>query len=134
MDCKNRDAPLTVAGLAVSLGVDRKTIINYKKREKFFPIIKIALDFINQDHEERLSSGKSVSPAGTIFIMKNNFNYVEKMDYDMSGHISIGEVLKKTLTGDSKNAIEGEIIEKKEEKEEKKQLSNNGRDFFENPL
>src|SRR3954464_12453174 len=35
--------PYTMSGLALALNVDRKTLLNYKKRTKFFPTIKAAL-------------------------------------------------------------------------------------------
>src|SRR3954449_7814857 len=36
--------PYTMAGLARALGLDRKTLLNYKKRDEYFPSIQAAID------------------------------------------------------------------------------------------
>ena len=66
--CDENDKPYTIAGMAVWLDVDRQTIYNYAKREKYFDIIKKARDVILASWEERvIAEGK----PGQIFIMKN---------------------------------------------------------------
>lgn len=134
LDCDDREVPPTVAGLAFALGCDRRTINNYKKRDNFFPLIKKALNFINQDHEERLTSGKSSSTAGTIFLMKNNFEYKDKLDHDITGSLSLGQILSSVFNpNDKKNIKEGEIIKDESLKKGESQGQHPQNDFFEIP-
>lgn len=59
----------TLAGLAYYLGIDRQTLYNYKKREAYFDIIKMARDHIEYIYEQRLLY--SDKPTGVIFALKN---------------------------------------------------------------
>jgi hypothetical protein len=36
--------PYTMSGLARAIGLDRKSLLNYKKRDEFFPSIQAAID------------------------------------------------------------------------------------------
>ena len=60
----------TMAGLALYLNVDRKTIINYSNKEQYFHTIKKARSRI-EAHLEKKLYGKNVT--GLIFNLKNNF-------------------------------------------------------------
>lgn len=64
----------TMSGLAYSIGVDRRTIINYSAKEEFFPTIKKARDKVEQCIEERMVAGKG-NATGLIFNAKNNFGW-----------------------------------------------------------
>ena len=73
--------PYTISGLAAHLETDRKTILNYSKREKFFPTIKKAQVICEAYAEERLFMGRS--PAGAIFNLKNNYqDWRDKLETD----------------------------------------------------
>jgi hypothetical protein len=66
--CDEKDKPLTIAGLALWLDCDRKTLWNYGEQEDYFPIIKRARDHVITSLEERIAKeGK----AGQIFLAKN---------------------------------------------------------------
>ena len=65
---KNEAEP-TLAGLAVALHIDRQTLYNYEKREKYFDIIKKARDKVLAIYEHRLIY--SSQPTGVIFALKN---------------------------------------------------------------
>lgn len=67
----------TMAGLALSCGVDRKTITNYSNKDEFFPTIKKARARIEAHLETRLY-GSAVT--GVIFNLKNNFDWKDKQD------------------------------------------------------
>ncbi len=67
----------TMSGLALSLGVDRKTITNYANRDEFFPTIKKARTRVEVALEQRLY-GNNVT--GIIFNLKNNFDWRDKTD------------------------------------------------------
>ncbi len=75
-------APYTMSGLALRLGMDRTSLINYGKKEQFFNTVKAARQRIEQDVETRLMEGKN--QAGAIFNLKNNFGYVDKIENEHS--------------------------------------------------
>ena len=76
-------APYTMAGLAYYLGMDRRSLLNYSKREQFFPTIKAARDRVEADVEERMND-KTKFTAGLIFNAKNNFGWVDKTETDVT--------------------------------------------------
>jgi len=65
----------TMSGLALSLGVDRKTVTNYANKDEFFPAIKKARSRVEVALEQGLY-GKNVT--GLIFNLKNNFDWCDK--------------------------------------------------------
>jgi len=75
---KNPDypRPYTMSGLAYALGCDRKTIVNYGKKEPFFHTIKRARAKVERFIEEQLFRSGQV--AGPIFNLKNNFGWLDK--------------------------------------------------------
>lgn len=75
----NPDFRPTMSGLAIALGVDRKTITNYAHKDEFFPTIKKARALVEKALEERLY-GNNVT--GVIFNLKNNFDWRDKQDID----------------------------------------------------
>jgi len=78
----------TMSGLALSLGVDRKTITNYGNRSEYFPTIKKARSRVEVFLEQRLY-GNTVT--GVIFNLKNNFDWKDKTETDIT---SKGESIK----------------------------------------
>jgi len=75
----------TMAGLALALGVDRKTITNYSKDEEFFPAIKLARAKVEEMVEQRSLAG--LGTAGAIFNLKNNFGWRDSRDIEHSGSV-----------------------------------------------
>lgn len=69
----------TMAGLALHLDVDRKTITNYSNKEEFFPTIRKARSRI-EAHIEKKLYGNNVT--GCIFNLKNNFGWKDKSEID----------------------------------------------------
>ena len=59
----------TLSGLAVFLGIDRKTLYNYEERDEFFHIIKNAKSKVESIYEERAIYENN--PTGVIFALKN---------------------------------------------------------------
>lgn len=86
-DADMRGVPYTVEMLSVFLDVDRKTLINYKNREKFFPVIKKAMLKIQANHVEQGLSGQTQS-AFAIFIGKNNFGYTNKEEVELKANVT----------------------------------------------
>lgn len=76
--------PLTIEGLAVTLGVDRQTLLNYQKKEDFFGIIKETKDLILQNQVEMALTGAS-DKTMTIFMLKNNQGYADKTEVHQTG-------------------------------------------------
>lgn len=67
----------TISGLALFLGVDRKTITNYSNKEEYFPTIRKARAKI-ESHLEKKLYGNNVT--GLIFNLKNNFDWKDKSE------------------------------------------------------
>ena len=63
--------PYTMAGLARALGVDRKTLLNYKNRDQFFPSIQDAKQRCEEYWEGLLASPYA---NGAKFNLVNNYN------------------------------------------------------------
>lgn len=71
----------TMSGLALALGVDRKTITNYSYRDEYFPTIKKARSLVEQTLERRLYLN---NPTGVIFNLKNNFGWTDDKNLNHS--------------------------------------------------
>lgn len=97
-ECEERLRPFTMSGLANSLDVDRRTLLNYSERERFFPTIKKARQRVEQWWEERLADSAA---TGAIFNLKNNFDWKDKSEQavEVSGNMSLESKLK-ALEGD----------------------------------
>lgn len=78
-ECDKKDKPYTVSGLAYALDMDRRSLLNYSKDEKFFPTIKRAKQKIEQQLEEKGLMGTS-NATFTIFNLKNNFDWKDKVE------------------------------------------------------
>lgn len=73
----------TMSGLAVALGVDRKTLVNYGNKDAYFHTIKKARSLIEEVMEQRLMKGKG-STIGHIFALKNNYDWHDKQEQDLT--------------------------------------------------
>ena len=92
--------PYTISGLAVFLDTDRQTLINYSNREAFFDTIKRAKQKIESQFEERALMGE-YNPTMSIFLMKNNFGYVDKTEQEVVvNEKTKAEKLSDSLFGD----------------------------------
>lgn len=80
LDCKKNKLPLTYAGLAVAIGIDRRSLYNYSKDEEFFLTIKKARDKVEQYVEEQIFIRGS---AGVIFYAKN-YGYTDRQDVNIT--------------------------------------------------
>lgn len=84
----------TMSGLAIALGMDRRSLVNYKNKEEFFPTIKKARAKVEQALEKHLYSN---SVAGVIFNLKNNFEWKDKTERVHSGSIGLHELSPEEL-------------------------------------
>lgn len=80
-------APYTMSGLALSMGLDRQTILNYSAKDEFFGTIKAAREKVHADVETRLMEKNA---TGAIFNLKNNFGWVDKTETDQTHNFPQG--------------------------------------------
>lgn len=80
--CDKDREPYTITGLAIALDLDRKSINNYSKDDKFFPTIKKAKAKVEEYLEKRLLFGNS--STGVIFNLKNNFDWKDKQEVEVA--------------------------------------------------
>ena len=81
--CDINDKPYTMSGLAYALGIDRTTLYNYSKDSNYFNTIKKAKQLVEMQLEENALSNKT-NPTFTIFNLKNNFNWKDKQEHEIS--------------------------------------------------
>lgn len=80
----NENAPFSLVGLSLFLGLDRKNLYNYRKDEKYNPIIKKAVEKC----EDCLIKGALLgvyNVAMVIFLLKNHYGYSDKKEIDLEG-------------------------------------------------
>jgi hypothetical protein len=82
-----------MSGLAYALDMDRKSLLNYSKDEKFFPTIKKAKEKVEQQLEENALSNKSNSTF-TIFNLKNNFGWKDTIIQENKEISKVDELLE----------------------------------------
>ena len=78
--CDEKEKPYTMSGLAYALDMDRKSLLNYSKDEKFFPTIKKAKLKIEQQLEENLY--RLGNNSGIIFNLKNNYGWRDQVEIE----------------------------------------------------
>ena len=88
---KIQTEPFTITGLALALGTNRQTLLNYQNvyGEEFFDSITHAKTKIENYAEKQLYLAKSAN--GPAFNLKNNYGWVDKQEIDqrVSGDIQV---------------------------------------------
>lgn len=79
--CDEKEKPYTMTGLALSLGIDRTTLINYGKRDLFSTLIKNAKARVEEQLEESLY--RLGNNSGVIFNLKNNYGWTDKIEQEV---------------------------------------------------
>lgn len=92
-ECEDKEKPYTMSGLALSLGVDRRTLTNYSNKEMFFPLIKKAKLKIEQQLEENLY--RLGNNSGVIFNLKNNYGWKDTVEVENKPLQKVEELLNK---------------------------------------
>lgn len=109
--CRDDDMKPTVSGLAASLGVDRRTLWQYKVGEvrvSSSDTIKKAYDLLERMWEDYMQSGK-INPVSGIFLGKNNFAYTDKQEITLkNGTASNDPQEVEADYANERSAIEGE--------------------------
>lgn len=75
-ECDENQEPYTICGMALSIGLNRRTILNYQKRPEFTHIIEMAKARVEESVERGLMKGYNAT--GCIFNLKNNFGWEDK--------------------------------------------------------
>ena len=113
--CTQNEMIPSVAGFALSLGIDRATLWTWIsgtrqtiKNPQCVDILKNVYNYLNAQYEDLMNSGK-INPVAGIFLMKNNMGYKDQTDHvvtarqeqieteetllDRAGLLSDGEVI-----------------------------------------
>ena len=91
--CEEKEKPYTMSGLAYYLEVSRQTLVNYSNEDEYFDTIKNARDRVQMQLEENALSNKA-NPTFTIFNLKNNFDWKDKMEVEKTDMTKVDELLK----------------------------------------
>lgn len=91
LKCDEKEKPYTMTGLAISLGVDRTTLINYGKRESFSTLVKNAKARVEEQLEESLY--RLGNNSGVIFNLKNNYGWRDKVEVEKGESIQKIEII-----------------------------------------
>ena len=113
--CNENSKPFTMSGLALFLDCSRTTLYNYDKElVKFKDIneddklrilnsVKRAKRMVEAYQEEQLFLGKS--PVGTIFSLKNNFNWKDSQEINNNTNISAINPIQQLSTEEIKQLL-----------------------------
>ena len=92
-ECDDKEKPYTVSGLALSLGVDRSTLIRYNEKSSYATLIKNAkLKIENQLEESLYRLGNN---SGVIFNLKNNYGWKDTVEVESKPLQKVEELLNK---------------------------------------
>ena len=84
-ECKLKEIPLSITGLALALDTNRQTLINYQDKDGYENIVDRAKLMIENAYEIRLIvNGRS----GDIFALKN-FGWTDRQEID--NNIKVGK-------------------------------------------
>jgi hypothetical protein len=81
--CELNILPPTLNGLAISLDIDRKTLLNYSRKEEYFPAIKRAKERVEMWVEKELLF-RTTGHTGLIFWLKNNAGWKDEQHQRVS--------------------------------------------------
>ena len=111
--CKKKQKPKTMTGLALHLGITRKTLTEFSRTDRLGDVIEKAKLRCENELEERLISG--MPATGIIFALKNNYGWHDKLDIDQTlrGTISLSALFDTAaarLQNRNEEAIEGSTV------------------------
>lgn len=82
----------TMSGLAYALDLSRQGLLDYSHKAEFYDTIKKARLKVEISLEQRLAGS---SPVGTIFNLKNNFNWKDRTEHDVTNRVTYKELVKR---------------------------------------
>ena len=88
-----KPCPYTMSGLAETIGISRRGLMDYKAREdeygiEFLPTITQARARVEHNLEERMYDGVG-SARGHEFGLKNNFDWTDKREVSNTGDVTL---------------------------------------------
>ena len=85
--------PYTIIGLCNYLGIDRKTLCEYEKMEKFCNAVKAAKAKCEAWLEEHAINGET-QPLVSMFSLKNNYGWKDKIDIETTVNVNLCESIQ----------------------------------------
>ena len=108
--CQEQNTPLTVSGLGLFLGLSRYQLKNFPTNHTFYPEIRKALQYIEDFCEQQLHAPKP--PTGVMFALKNNFDWQDKQEIQISKSKTMAEIIDELNTNNqSPITYEGEVVD-----------------------
>ena len=113
--CNENSKPFTMSGLALFLDCSRTTLYNYDKelikfkdvseddKLRIMNTVKRAKRMVEAYQEEQLFIGKS--PVGTIFSLKNNFNWKDAQEINNNTTVSTSNPIQQLTTEEIKQLL-----------------------------
>ena len=98
-DCDEKGKPYTMTGLALSLGIDRTTLIRYGERDLFATQIKNAKARVETMLEENLY--RLGNNSGVIFNLKNNYGWKDAVELNNNNELTKLDELLEAIKNDS---------------------------------
>lgn len=89
---KSGDEAPSVIGLAVYLGTNKQTILNYQEKDEYAQIINAAKERIEAMFTAKAYSG-DIPPAIFIFTAKNHYQYEDEHGHKHSGEVGVKNLL-----------------------------------------
>ena len=90
---KIEDVVPAISGLAYTLGMSTEAFRNYEQKDEFLATVKRAKQRVEMSLEQRLA-GNAVT--GSIFSLKNNFGWKDKIENNISGGLGLLDLSDKT--------------------------------------
>ena len=113
--CNENSKPFTMSGLALFLDCSRTTLYQYENelikfhnmseedKLRIMNAVKRAKRMVEAYQEEQLFIGKS--PVGTIFSLKNNFNWKDTQEINNNTNISAVNPIQQLSTDEIKQLL-----------------------------
>ena len=113
--CNENSKPFTMSGLALFLDCSRMTLYQYENelikfnniseedKKRIIDTVKRAKRMVEAYQEEQLFLGKS--PVGTIFSLKNNFNWKDAQEINNNTNISAINPIQQLSTEEIKQLL-----------------------------
>ena len=113
--CNENSKPFTMSGLALFLDCSRMTLYQYENelikfnniseedKKRIIDTVKRAKRMVEAYQEEQLFIGKS--PVGTIFSLKNNFNWKDTQEINNNTNISAVNPIQQLSTEEIKQLL-----------------------------
>ena len=113
--CNENNKPFTMSGLALFLDCSRTTLYQYENelikfhnmseedKSRIMNAVKKAKRMVETYQEEQLFIGKS--PVGTIFSLKNNFNWKDSQEINNNTNITAINPIEQLSTDEIKQLL-----------------------------